>query len=148
MFLGKALPTYAMQEERLSLVKGTAIFTSDALSSVAYATEETLFAIAIAGFANYWYSPLIAGLIAAGQIKSGLAIGSDAAQSKPHDALEYASASASASILLGDDAQYPVVARLQRYTSYSSDTPDFWRRDGTFSRRRKSFSLCRTHSFR
>lgn len=65
MFLGKALPTNAMQEERLSLVKGIAIFTSDALSSVAYATEETLLAIATAGVANCWYSPLIAGVIAA-----------------------------------------------------------------------------------
>jgi len=70
---------------------------------------------------------VIAGLVAAGHVKKGMAIGSDTAQSKPHDALEYASAAASASYLLGNSAG---VARLCSYTSYSSDTPDFWRRDG------------------
>ena len=65
LLLGNALPTYAARHERLSLVKGIAIFTSDALSSVAYATEEILIAITAAGIMNYWYSPIIAGIIAA-----------------------------------------------------------------------------------
>jgi hydroxymethylglutaryl-CoA synthase len=69
----------------------------------------------------------IAGLLASGQIKYGLAIGTDAAQSKTHDALEYTSAAAGAAMLMGDTN---VVAKLLSYTSYSSDTPDFWRRDG------------------
>jgi len=68
--------------------------------------------------------------LVSGQIKAGLAIGTDAAQSKPHDALEYASASAAVSILMGIDTHYPIVSTLLEYTSYSSDTPDFWRRDG------------------
>lgn len=70
---------------------------------------------------------MIAGLIESGQIKYGLAIGTDAAQSKTHDALEYTSASGAAAFLL--DSRKPV-ATLLSYTSYSSDTPDFWRRDG------------------
>jgi len=69
----------------------------------------------------------IAGLIAAGQIHSGLVIGTDTAQSKPHDALEYTSAAGAAAYLLGEKH---LIARLVAYTSYSSDTPDFWRRDG------------------
>lgn len=72
----------------------------------------------------------IAGLINSNQISLGLAIGSDTAQSKPHDALEYASASAAAAFLLGDNTKYEAVADVLCYTSYSSDTPDFWRRDG------------------
>ena len=72
----------------------------------------------------------IAGLIGSNQIKAGLAIGADVAQSKPHDALEYTSASAAAAFLLGTDLHFPLLATLQAYTSYSSDTPDFWRRDG------------------
>jgi len=70
---------------------------------------------------------MIAGLVESGQIKYGLAIGTDAGQSKTHDALEYTSASGAAAFLLG--SQKPV-ATLLSYTSYSSDTPDFWRRDG------------------
>lgn len=72
----------------------------------------------------------IAGLINSKQIALGLAIGSDTAQSKPHDALEYASASAATAFLLGDTKKYEAIADLQFFTSYSSDTPDFWRRDG------------------
>jgi hydroxymethylglutaryl-CoA synthase len=70
---------------------------------------------------------LIAGLIDSRQIKYGLAIGTDTAQSKTHDALEYTSASGAAAFLLGGGS--PAVT-LMDYTSYSSDTPDFWRRDG------------------
>lgn len=69
----------------------------------------------------------IAGLVGAGHAQYGLAIGADTAQSKPHDALEYTSASAAAAYILGAEQ---VVVRLVGDTSYSSDTPDFWRRDG------------------
>lgn len=69
----------------------------------------------------------IAGLVAAGHAQYGLAIGADTAQSKPHDALEYTSAASGVAYLLGGDG---VIARLFGDTSYSSDTPDFWRRDG------------------
>lgn len=70
----------------------------------------------------------IAGLIAAGQVRFGLAIGADTAQSKPHDALEYTSAAAGVAYLMSKEKQN--IAKLLAYTSYSSDTPDFWRRDG------------------
>ena len=69
----------------------------------------------------------IAGLIDSKHIHHGLVIGADAAQSKPHDALEYTSAAASAAYLMGDNN---CLANLIAYTSFSSDTPDFWRRDG------------------
>lgn len=69
----------------------------------------------------------IAALIASGEISCGLAIGADTAQSKPHDALEYTSASGGVAYLLGNSS---VIARLLSSVSYSSDTPDFWRRDG------------------
>lgn len=69
----------------------------------------------------------IAGLVAAGHARYGLAVGSDTAQGKPHDFLEYTAAAGGAAFLLGSEG---VAARLTADTSYSSDTPDFWRRDG------------------
>lgn len=60
--------------------------------------------------------------------KYGLVIGSDVAQAKPGDALEYTAASAAASFIMG--AGDKVIAKIIASTSYSSDTPDFWRRDG------------------
>jgi amino acid transporter len=50
--------------ERLSKVKALAIFSSDALSSSAYATEEILLILLLAGTAAFSYALPIAGLIA------------------------------------------------------------------------------------
>ena len=55
-----------------------------------------------------------------------MAIGSDVAQSRPSDVLEYTAGSASAAFVLG---KKNTIANLIDFTSYSSDTPDFWRRD-------------------
>jgi len=70
------------------------------------------------------------GLLSGKQIKYGLVIGSDAAQGKPHDALEYTAASASCAYLLGNK-QGKLIASLLAMSSFTSDTPDFWRRDTT-----------------
>ena len=69
----------------------------------------------------------VSGLVSSEQVRFGMVIGSDTAQSKPHDALEYTSASAGVAYILGTEKP---IATLEAYTSYSSDTPDFWRRDG------------------
>jgi len=70
---------------------------------------------------------IIAGLIGSGHIRYGMAIGADTAQSKPHDVLEYTSGCAGGAVLLGSTDG---IAELLSYTSFTSDTPDFWRRDG------------------
>lgn len=69
---------------------------------------------------------LLSGLIAQGKAKFVLAIGSDVAQSKPSDVLEYTASSAAAAYVLGQDH---AIANILDFTSYSSDTPDFWRKD-------------------
>ena len=65
------------------------------------------------------------GMVAA----AGLIIGSDKAQAKPHDILEYTAASGAVALILNKDIRKSIV-KLIDCTSFSSDTPDFWRRDG------------------
>lgn len=48
-FIGESLPTSAHAEERLSNAAALAVLSSDALSSVAYATEEILLVLVAAG---------------------------------------------------------------------------------------------------
>lgn len=69
---------------------------------------------------------LLSGLISQGKTKYVLAIGADVAQSKPSDVLEYTASSAAAAFVLG---QSQAIANILDFTSFSSDTPDFWRKD-------------------
>ncbi|MDP9245105.1 MAG: APC family permease [Chloroflexota bacterium] len=52
ILFGKRIPTERESEERLTKVTGLAIFASDNISSSAYATEETMRALALAGAAG------------------------------------------------------------------------------------------------
>ena len=64
-FLGKSLPTSAHSEERLSNAAALAVLSSDALSSVAYATEEILLVLITAGSAALGLSlPIAIAIIA------------------------------------------------------------------------------------
>lgn len=72
---------------------------------------------------------ITAGLIDSKNIKYGLVVGSDTAQGKPHDALEYTAASAACAYILGNK-ETETIAKILEMSSFSSDTPDFWRRDG------------------
>jgi len=62
-FLGTPLETERFSEERLSIPIALAVFSSDVLSSVAYATEEILLVLSLAGLAAMDYSIPISGLI-------------------------------------------------------------------------------------
>ena len=70
---------------------------------------------------------LVHGLVKAGEISFGIAIGADTAQAKPGDILECTAGAAAAAYILGNK---DVIAEIPANTSYSTDTPDFWRRDG------------------
>src|SRR5437899_326181 len=61
--LGTPLETERFREERLRIPIALAVFSSDALSSVAYATEEILLVLSLAGAAALWYSIPISGVI-------------------------------------------------------------------------------------
>jgi amino acid transporter len=64
MLLGDPLATSQLMHEKITKVKALAVFSSDALSSVAYATEEILFVLAAAGSAALGLSIPIALAIA------------------------------------------------------------------------------------
>jgi len=69
------------------------------------------------------------GLINSNEINYGLVVGSDTAQGRPHDALEYTAASAACAYIMGNKKS-EIIADILAMSSFSSDTPDFWRRDG------------------
>jgi hydroxymethylglutaryl-CoA synthase len=67
------------------------------------------------------------GLVKSDMITYGVAIGSDVAQGAPSDALEYTAAAGGAAFVIGRDDP---VARINHTCSFTTDTPDFWRREG------------------
>lgn len=72
---------------------------------------------------------LTAGFVDSGLIDYGMIIGSDTAQAKPHDILEYTAASVAAAYIVGKTSD-EMIATIDETASFSSNTPDFWRRDG------------------
>ncbi|MCD6461654.1 MAG: hydroxymethylglutaryl-CoA synthase [Thermoplasmata archaeon] len=69
----------------------------------------------------------VLGLVDAGMIDYGMAIGADTSQGAPGDALEYTASAGGAAYLIGREK---VIAAVNHTTSYTTDTPDFWRREG------------------
>ncbi len=67
------------------------------------------------------------GLVSSGMIENGLAIGADTSQGAPGDALEYSAAAGGAAYVIGKD---DLLAEINHTCSYTTDTPDFWRREG------------------
>lgn len=67
------------------------------------------------------------GMVGDGQIKNGIAIGVDTSQGAPGDALEYSASAGGGALIIGTKN---VIAQINHTTSYTTDTPDFWRREG------------------
>ena len=70
---------------------------------------------------------LVLSLVESERIECGLAIGADTAQGRPGDALEFTAASGAAAFIVGEFRE-DAVASIEAWTSYVTDTPDFWRR--------------------
>jgi len=67
LIIGRSLPTSAHAEERLTKAAALAVLSSDALSSVAYATQEALLVLMVAGTAPSvlgWSQPIAIAIIA------------------------------------------------------------------------------------
>ena len=65
------------------------------------------------------------GMVQSGMVKHGLAIGADTSQSRPGDALEYSASAGAGAFIIGSEG---LVAEILGTYSYTTDTPDFWRR--------------------
>jgi len=65
LVVGKPIPSHLAHHERLSRTTGLAVLSSDALSSVAYATEEILRVLVLVGASALGYASPIAFVIAA-----------------------------------------------------------------------------------
>ncbi len=115
---------YVGSESHPYAVKPTATIVGDAINAGHnYTAASTEFACK-AGTAAI---QMCAGLVKANYIKYGLAIGADTAQGAPGNALEYSAAAGGAAFILGTDRRQ-ILAEMEATYSYSSDTPDFWRR--------------------
>lgn len=128
----------ALQRAGIPPEKIGAIFVGS--ESHPYAVKPTATIVGEAlGIGNYYYCAdlefackaatagmqLCYAMVKAGMIEYGMSIGSDTAQSRPGDALEYTAAAGASAILIGRDP----IAEIEATVSYTSDTPDFWRRD-------------------
>ena len=67
------------------------------------------------------------GLVGSGLINYGMAIGADTSQGAPGDALEYSASAGGAAYLIGKE---DVIGNIKHTYSFTTDTPDFWRREG------------------
>jgi len=69
------------------------------------------------------------GLVESGRVDYALGIGADTSQGAPNDALEFSASAGGAAYIMGKDNL--LVDVIDTY-SYTSDTPDFWRREGEY----------------
>lgn len=69
------------------------------------------------------------GLVKADLMKYAMGIGADTSQGAPGDALEFSASAGGSAFIFGKDH---IVAEVIDTFSYTTDTPDFWRREGAF----------------
>jgi len=67
------------------------------------------------------------GLTLSDMYRYGMAVGADTSQGAPGDALEYSASAGAAALVIGKEH---MIAAINDTVSYTTDTPDFWRREG------------------
>ena len=115
---------YVGSESHPYAVKPTAVTVGEAIGATPVMTAADYEFACKAGTAAIQTSM---GLVASGMMKYSVAIGADTAQGAPGDALEYTAAAGGAAYVIGNDDP---IAEINDTCSFTSDTPDFWRREG------------------
>ncbi|MBS3782106.1 MAG: hydroxymethylglutaryl-CoA synthase [Candidatus Thermoplasmatota archaeon] len=115
---------YVGSESHPYAVKPTATIVAASLAASPHMTAADYEFACKAGTAAF---QTCMGLVSSGMIENGMAIGADTSQGAPGDALEYTAAAGGAAYVIGSD---DLLAKIEETISYTTDTPDFWRREG------------------
>lgn len=113
---------YVGSESHPYAVKPTATMVAEAIKATPKTTAADLEFACKAGTAGV---QMLMGMADSGMIKYGISVGADTAQGRPGDALEYSAASGGAGFIIGKKGG---VATINKTVSFTTDTPDFWRR--------------------
>ena len=105
-------------------VKPTATIVAEAIRATPAMTAADMEFACKAGTAGI---QVCMGLVGSGMVKYGVAIGADTSQGAPGDALEYSASAGGAAYLIGSEN---IIAKINKTMSFTTDTPDFWRREG------------------
>ncbi len=115
---------YVGSESHPYAVKPTAAMVAEAIGATPDLTAADLEFACKAGTAGM---QICMGMCGSNMIEYGLAVGTDTAQGKPGDALEYSAGAGAAAMLIGRQ-KGEWLAELEATFSFTTDTPDFWRR--------------------
>lgn len=118
---------YVGSESHPYAVKPTASIVAEAICASPELTAADLEFACKAGTAGIQMCLALVESRIPGWIKYGMAIGSDTAQGRPNDALEFTASSGGAAYIIGKEKS-EVIAEIDETYSYTTDTPDFWRR--------------------
>jgi len=115
---------YVGSESHPYAVKPTATIVAEAIEASPELTAADLEFACKAGTAGMQAAM---GLVDSDIVEYGLAIGADTAQGAPGDALEYTASAGGAAYIIGKEN---TVADFEGTYSFTTDTPDFYRREG------------------
>jgi len=115
---------YVGSESHPYAVKPTGTIVAEAIGATSNLTVADLEFACKAGTAGIQAAM---GLVSSGIIKAGVACGADTSQGAPGDALEFTAAAGGASFVIGSEN---LVGQIEGTLSMTTDTPDFWRREG------------------
>jgi hydroxymethylglutaryl-CoA synthase len=119
---------YVGSESHPYAVKPTATIVAEAVMATPAMTAADLEFACKAGTAAMQAS---IGLVDSGIIEYGLAIGADTSQGAPGDALEYTASAGGAAFIIGKEGtSNGSIADIGDTFSFTTDTPDFYRREG------------------
>ncbi|HID60737.1 MAG TPA: hydroxymethylglutaryl-CoA synthase [Hadesarchaea archaeon] len=116
---------YVGSESHPYAVKPTATIVAEAIEATPHLTAADFEFACKAGTAGI---QTCIGIVKSGMVKYGMAIGADTAQGAPGDPLEYTAAAGGGAFIIGKDGG-EALAMIEGTYSYTTDTPDFWRRD-------------------
>ncbi|MBI5046334.1 hydroxymethylglutaryl-CoA synthase, partial [Candidatus Micrarchaeota archaeon] len=114
---------YVGSESHPYAVKPTATIVAEAIAATPNLTAADLEFACKAGTAGL---QMVLGMVDGKMIEYGMAIGVDTAQGRPGDALEYSSGAGGAAFVVGSNKES--LAIVDSTFSFTTDTPDFWRR--------------------